>query len=66
MEPTVRAAIVLPTEAVGTTMELCQERRGELTEHAVLGQGRTLLRQAEAPPPPPVAARRRDACAVAV
>ena len=43
-EPTVAATIVTPAEYVGQLMLLCQERRGELTEHTALGPGRTLLK----------------------
>ena len=43
-EPTVNATVVTPTEYVGGIMTLCQERRGELTEHSVLGTSRTMLR----------------------
>jgi GTP-binding protein LepA len=43
-EPTVVATIVTPAEFVGPLMLLCQERRGEMTEHAALGAGRALLK----------------------
>lgn len=43
-EPTVRATIIVPAEMVGSVMTLCQERRGELVEHSVLGATRALLR----------------------
>lgn len=45
-EPTVRATVVVPAEYVGAVMQLCQARRGEMLEHAVLGPGRALLRYA--------------------
>jgi translation elongation factor EF-4 len=43
-EPTVRATIIAPTEMVGSLMTLCQERRGELLEHSILGTTRAMLR----------------------
>ncbi|PSC76214.1 translation factor GUF1 mitochondrial isoform X1 isoform B [Micractinium conductrix] len=43
-EPTVAATVVTPNEFVGSIMQLCQDRRGDLEEHAVLGAGRTLLK----------------------
>ncbi|KAK9810141.1 hypothetical protein WJX72_005508 [[Myrmecia] bisecta] len=43
-EPTVVATIVTPSDYVGRIMELCQDRRGDLTEHAVIAANRTLLR----------------------
>ncbi|EFN57155.1 hypothetical protein CHLNCDRAFT_56093 [Chlorella variabilis] len=43
-EPTVAATIVTPNDYVGSIMQLCQDRRGEMQEHAVLGAGRTLLK----------------------
>jgi translation factor GUF1, mitochondrial len=43
-EPTVRATIITPTEMVGSLMQLCQDRRGELLEHSVLGTTRAMLR----------------------
>ena len=43
-EPTVVATIVTPAEFVGPLMLLCQDRRGEMTEHATLGAGRALLK----------------------
>ncbi|GAB4818255.1 hypothetical protein N2152v2_005301 [Parachlorella kessleri] len=43
-EPTVHATIVSPSEYVGAIMELCQDRRGEMQEHAVIGTSRTLLK----------------------
>lgn len=43
-EPTVRATVVAPSEHVGAVMSLCQARRGELGEHAVLSPGRAMLR----------------------
>jgi translation elongation factor EF-4 len=43
-EPTVRATIITPTEMVGSLMTLCQDRRGELLEHSVLGTTRAMLR----------------------
>lgn len=42
-EPTVNATVITPSNYVGGVMTLCQERRGELTEHNVLGPTRTLL-----------------------
>ncbi len=45
-EPTVAATVVTPSEHVGSIMELFQDRRGEMTEHAVLSPARTLLRHA--------------------
>lgn len=38
------ATIVSPTDYVGAIMELCQDRRGELAEHAIIGPTRTLLK----------------------
>ena len=38
------ATVVTPSEHVGVLMNLCQDRRGELTEHSVLGPARTMLR----------------------
>ena len=43
-EPTVRATIIVPADMVGAVMTLCQERRGELIEHSVLGSTRAMLR----------------------
>ena len=43
-EPTVAATITLPAEYLGALMQLCQDRRGALTEHTHLGPGRLLLR----------------------
>ncbi|KAL4425285.1 hypothetical protein ABPG75_009301 [Micractinium tetrahymenae] len=43
-EPTVAATIVTPNDYVGSIMQLCQDRRGDMQEHAVLGAGRTLLK----------------------
>ncbi len=45
-EPTVAATVTLPAEHLGALMALCQDRRGELTEHTHLGPGRLLLRRA--------------------
>ena len=45
-EPTVAATITLPAEYLGALMQLCQDRRGALTEHTHLGPGRLLLRRA--------------------
>ena len=45
-EPTVAATITLPAEYLGALMQLCQDRRGMLTEHTHLGPGRLLLRRA--------------------
>lgn len=43
-EPTVAATILSPVSYTGALMQLCQDRRGELTEHSVLGETRALLR----------------------
>ena len=43
-EPTVEATIITPTAHVGAIMQLAQGRRGEMTEHALLGPERTLLK----------------------
>lgn len=43
-EPTVEATIITPTPHVGAIMQLAQGRRGEMTEHALLGPERTLLK----------------------
>ena len=43
-EPTVAATIITPTAHVGAIMQLAQDRRGDLTEHTLLGPERTLLR----------------------
>lgn len=43
-EPTVAATVTLPAEYLGALMQLCQDRRGELTEHTHLGSDRLLLR----------------------
>lgn len=43
-EPTVAATIIAPTAHVGAIMQLAQDRRGDLTEHTLLGPERTLLR----------------------
>ena len=40
------ATITLPAEYLGALMQLCQDRRGALTEHTHLGPGRLLLRRA--------------------
>ncbi len=45
-EPTVAATIITPTAHVGAIMQLAQDRRGDLTEHTLLGPERTLLRWA--------------------
>ena len=38
------ATIITPTPHVGAIMQLAQGRRGEMTEHALLGPERTLLK----------------------
>lgn len=43
-EPTVAATIITPTAHVGAIMQLAQDRRGDMTEHTLLGPERTLLR----------------------
>lgn len=43
-EPTVSATVVTPSKHVGAIMQLFQDRRGEMTEHSLLGPARTLLR----------------------
>ena len=43
-EPTVAATVIVPNEYVGAIMSLCVERRGEMTEHTVLGTARVLMR----------------------
>lgn len=43
-EPTVRATIVVPSEYVGSVIQLCASRRGEQLDHATLGSsGRDVL-----------------------
>ena len=42
-EPTVEATIITPTEHVGGLMALCQDRRGDLVDHSILGS-KTLLK----------------------
>lgn len=42
-EPTVTATVLTPTTYVGSIMQLCTDRRGDLLEHNILGN-RTLLR----------------------
>ncbi|KAL0048519.1 hypothetical protein WJX82_004995 [Trebouxia sp. C0006] len=42
-EPTVTATVLTPTTYVGSIMQLCTDRRGDLLEHNILGH-RTLLR----------------------
>ncbi|KAL3142012.1 hypothetical protein ABBQ32_004651 [Trebouxia sp. C0010 RCD-2024] len=42
-EPTVRGTVLSPTAYVGAIMQLCQDRRGDMLEHNILGN-RTLLR----------------------
>jgi elongation factor 4 len=44
LEPTILATIVLPSEALGSIMTLCQQRRGELEEHANTAANRVMLR----------------------
>ena len=43
-EPVVRATVILPTEFVGTVMELCQTRRGTLLGMEYLSEDRVELR----------------------
>ena len=43
-EPIVRATIILPTEFVGTVMELCQQRRGTMLGMDYLSEDRVELR----------------------
>lgn len=43
-EPVVRASILSPKEYVGTIMELCQERRGELIKMDYLSEDRVEMR----------------------
>jgi GTP-binding protein LepA len=43
-EPVVRAMVLLPSEYVGTVMELCQQRRGELIAMDYLSEDRVELR----------------------
>ena len=43
-EPTVNATIITPNEYVGSLMNLCQERRGTIQDHDVLGSSKTLLK----------------------
>ena len=43
-EPIVNATVVTPNEYVGAIMNLCQERRGSLTDHTVLGPNKSMLR----------------------
>jgi elongation factor 4 len=44
LEPTILATIVLPSEALGSAMTLCQQRRGELEEHVNTAANRVMLR----------------------
>ena len=44
LEPMVRATILSPKDYVGTIMELCQERRGNLIDMQYLGEDRVQLR----------------------
>jgi GTP-binding protein LepA len=44
LEPTVIASIISPAQYQGTVMGLCSDRRGDLLEQAVAGEGRILLR----------------------
>lgn len=56
-EPTVDATIITPTEYVGGLMSLCQDRRGELTDHTVLSPTKTMMRSDPRPmdiPPSPL------------
>ena len=48
-EPTVAATIITPTAHVGAIMQLAQDRRGDMSEHTLLGPERTLLKWAPAP-----------------
>ena len=43
-EPTVSATIITPNDHVGAIMNLCQDRRGTLTDHNVLGSLKSMLR----------------------
>jgi GTP-binding protein LepA len=43
-EPVVKATIILPTEFVGTVMELCQQRRGTMLGMDYLSEDRVELR----------------------
>ncbi len=43
-EPTVAATILTPIAYTGAIMQLCQDRRGDMTEHTVLGETRAMLR----------------------
>ena len=45
-EPTVAATIITPTAHVGAIMQLAQDRRGDMSEHTLLGPERTLLKYA--------------------
>jgi len=42
-EPMVKANIMLPTEYVGSTMDLCQERRGIYKDMKYIDEGRVML-----------------------
>ncbi len=44
LEPMVRATILSPKDFVGTIMELCQERRGNMIDMQYLGEDRVQLR----------------------
>jgi GTP-binding protein LepA len=44
LEPMVRATILSPKDYVGTIMELCQERRGNMIDMQYLGEDRVQLR----------------------
>ncbi len=37
-EPLVKAEIMVPTEYIGTIMELCQERRGDVFWYGIHGR----------------------------
>lgn len=37
------ATVISPTEYVGSIIQLCQDRRGDMLEHNIIGN-RTLLR----------------------
>jgi GTP-binding protein LepA len=43
-EPYVEASIMLPTEYVGTVMDLCQEKRGTMKDMEYINEKRVILR----------------------
>ena len=43
-EPTVLSTIILPSEYIGSAMQLCTDRRGDLVEHVPLSSQRVMLR----------------------